>query len=308
MRGGVLWCFLRELRARNWQPRWRGIATAKRAAEALDLANATVTTCVRNLEKHLDVTLINRDTRRLHLTEEGQLYLPRARELLQSVARTEEEVRTRLGELRGWLHIETPISLGHALLCPALPAFAQRYPEISAAITLTNQPHHMIERGIDVAIRMDHVEDADLVARPVYESIYVVCCTPALAKTLPAHPGELDPRRCIGILADERRHANAWVLEKDRERVEIRPGGPLHFNSSDALLQAARSGVGLAHVLDIFAHRLLDVGELVQAYPDWKTTAKTFYAVTAKWRTSSASASTHKFAYIPRAAAARPTP
>ncbi|MBI4191009.1 MAG: LysR family transcriptional regulator [Betaproteobacteria bacterium] len=261
-----------------------------RAAESLDLANATVTTCVRNLERHLDVTLINRDTRRLRLTEEGQMYLPRARELLQSVARTEEEVRTRLGELRGWLHIETPISVGHALLCPALPAFAQRYPEISAAITLTNQPHHMIERGIDVAIRMDHVENADLVARPVYESRYVICCTPALAQTLPAHPAQLNPRRCIGILAEERRHANAWVLEKGQERLEIRPGGSLHFNTSDALLLAARSGVGVAHVLDIFAHRLLDSGELAQVYPDWTTTAKTFYAVTVKGRASSAKA------------------
>lgn len=259
-----------------------------RAAESLDLANATVTACVRNLEKHLDVTLINRDTRRVRLTEEGQMYLPRARELLQSVARTEEEVRTRLGKLRGWLHIETPISLGHALLCPALPAFALRYPEISAAITLTNQPHHLIEHGIDVAIRMDHVEDDDLVARPVYETSYVVCCTPALAKTLPAHPARLDLRCCVGIVAEGHRHANPWVLEKNGERVEIRPGGPLHFNSSDALVLTVRGGVGVGHVLDIFAHRLLDSGELVQVYPDWTTVTKTFYVVTAKDRARSA--------------------
>lgn len=259
-----------------------------RAAESLDLANATVTACVRNLEKHLEVTLINRDTRRFRLTEEGQMYLARARELLQSVARTEEEVRTRLGKLRGWLHIESPISLGHALLCPALPAFAARYPEISAAITLTNQPHHLIERGIDVAIRMDHVEDDDLVARPVYETSYVLCCTPALAKTLPSHPARLDLRRCIGIVAEGRRHANPWVLEKSGERVEIRPGGPVHFNSSDALVLATRSGIGLAHVLDIFVHRLLEAGELVQVYPDWTTMTKTFYVVTAKDRAKSA--------------------
>lgn len=259
-----------------------------RAAESLDLANATVTTCVRNLERHLDVTLINRDTRRLRLTEEGQMYLPRARELLQSVALTEEEIRTRVGELRGWLHIETPISLGHALLCPALPIFAQRYPEISASITLTNQPHHMIERAIDIAIRMDHVEDADLVARPIYESRYVVCCTPETAKSLPAHPGELDPRRCIGILPEERRHANPWTLQKEGETVEIHPAGPLHFNSSDALLLAAEGGVGVTCVLDIFANRRLDSGSLVQVYPEWTTQVKTFYLVTAKARGTSA--------------------
>jgi LysR family transcriptional regulator for bpeEF and oprC len=259
-----------------------------RAAESLNLANATVTTCVRNLERHLDVTLIHRDTRRLRLTEEGQLFLPRARELLQSLALTEEEVRTRVGELRGWLHVETPISLGHALLCPALPIFARRYPDISTAITLSNQPHHLIERAIDVAIRMDHVEDADLVARPIYESQYVICCTPEVARTLPAHPSELDSRRCLGILPEERRHANAWHLERGDEKIELRPDGPLHFNSSDALLIAAQSGVGLACVLDIFANRPLDAGTLVKAYPDWTLPVKTFYLVTAKGRANSA--------------------
>lgn len=259
-----------------------------RAAESLDLANATVTTCVRNLERHLGVTLINRDTRRLRLTEEGQLYLPRARQVLNSISHTEEEVRTWKGELRGTLHIETPISIGHALLCPALPTFARRHPEISTAVTLTNQPHHMIERAIDVAIRMDHVEDADLVARPVYEARYLMCCTPRLAAQLPDDPSALDPQRCLGILPEERRHPNVWKLSLGGRTIEIQPQGPLHFNSSDALLGAARSGIGVVHMLDIFANPLLESGELVRVYPDWQTAEKIFYAVTAKARTGSA--------------------
>jgi LysR family transcriptional regulator for bpeEF and oprC len=259
-----------------------------RAAESLDLANATVTTCVRNLERHLDVTLINRDTRRLRLTEEGQTFLLRARELLQAVARTEEEVRSQVGELRGRLHIEVPISLGHALLCPALPQFAKRYPEISTAVTLTNQPHHVIERAIDVAIRMDHVEDADLVARPIYESRYVVCCAPQMAANLPEHPGDLDRHRCIGILPEERRFANPWRLTRGDQAVDVRPEGPLHFNSSDALLMAAQSGAGVTCVLDVFVNGPLADGALVQVYPEWMTDVKTFYVVMAKSRIGSA--------------------
>ena len=259
-----------------------------RAASSLDLANATVTTCVRNLERHLDVTLIHRDTRRLNLTEEGAIFLERARGVLQAVGEAETEVRTRLGELRGSLHIEMPISIGHALLCPALPQFAQQYPQISAVVTLTNQPHHLIERAIDVAIRMDKVEDADLVARPIYEAYYVVCCTPALAAQLPEHPGELSPLQCLGILPEERRRSNPWLLERGDERLSIQPDGPLHFNSSDAILQAAKQGAGVVHVLDIFANRLLESGALVQVYKDWQTSVKTFYAVTAKPRATSA--------------------
>jgi LysR family transcriptional regulator for bpeEF and oprC len=259
-----------------------------RAAESLDLANATVTTCVRNLERHLGITLINRDTRRLRLTEEGQAFLVRARELLEAMARTEEEIRSQVGELRGRLHVETPISLGHALLCPALPEFAQRFPEISTALTLSNQPHHIIERGVDVAIRMDHVEDADLVARPIYESAYVLSCAPAVAATLPPHPGDIDRRRCIGILPEERRFANRWQLHRDGERIEIQPEGPLHFNSSDALRMATQQGVGVSCLLDVFVNPHLADGSLVQVYPEWTTPVKTFYVVTPKSRVGSA--------------------
>jgi len=259
-----------------------------RAAESLGLANATVSTCVRNLERHLNVTLINRDTRRLRMTEEGQTFLLRARELIQAVARAEEEIRSQVGELRGRLHVESPISVGHALLCPALPEFAKRYPEISAAVTLSNQPRHMIESAIDVAIRMDEVEDADLVARPIYESRYVVCCVPQMLASLPAHPSKLDPRMCIGILPEDRRHANPWTLKNGDEKVEIRPEGPLHFNSSDALRMAAQSGVGVTCLLDLFVNSQLADGSLVQVYPEWTNEFKTFYVVMPKSRVGSA--------------------
>ena len=135
---------------------------------------------------------------------------------------------------------------------------------------------------------MDHVEDADLVARPIYESRYVVCCTPRTAPTLPKHPKDLDARLCLGILPEERRHPNGWRFQRDQETVELQPTGPLHFNSSDALLIAAESGIGLACVLDIFANRRLDAGTLVPVYSDWTLPIKTFYLVTQKARANSA--------------------
>lgn len=259
-----------------------------RAAESLDLANATVTTCVRNLENHLGVTLIHRDTRRLNLTEEGTLFLERARGILRAVEDAESEVQTRLGDLRGKLHIEMPISVGRALVGPALPEFAARYPGLSTAITLSNEPNHVIANGIDVAIRMDRVEDAGLVAKPIYEMSYIVCCAPALAAKLPAHPADLPPRMCLGIQPEDRRTPNPWQLTRGKESIVIQPDGPLHFNSSDALLDAVRDGSGVGCVLDVLVNRMLASRELVQVYPDWQTDTKTFYVVTAKHRATAA--------------------
>ena len=231
-----------------------------RAAISLNVSKATVTTCVRNLEQHLGAPLIHRHTRRVQLTEEGAVYLTRVRDVLQSVAHSEDEIRLHLGELTGSLHVECPISIGHALLCPALGRFAQRYPDISTSITLTNQRHNLIERAIDVAIRIDTVEDASLVARPVYEARYMVCCTPQLHARLPVSPADLDPRLCMGILPGERRYPVPWRLQRGEEQLIIQPAGALHFNSSDALLESALNDSGVVYVLDVFARRYLQSG------------------------------------------------
>lgn len=259
-----------------------------RAAESLDLANATVTACVRNLEQSLGVTLIHRDTRRLHLTEQGEKYLESARAILCAVEDSERAVRNQLGELRGPLHVETPISFGHAILCPALPSFAERHPGISTAVTLTNQPHNLIEKAIDVAIRMDRVEDSGLIAKPIYEARYLVCATPELAASLPEHPGDLDPMLCLGVLPEERRTSNPWELKRGDETVLLHPQGRLHFNSNDALVNAALHGAGVICVLDIFANRFIQAGELAPVYPEWQTRSRTFYAVTTRARNDSA--------------------
>jgi LysR family transcriptional regulator for bpeEF and oprC len=259
-----------------------------RAAESLDLANATVTACVRNLEQSLGVTLIHRDTRRLHLTEQGEKYLESAREILRAVDDAEIEVRSQLGELRGALVVETPISFGHAFLCPALNGFAERHPGISTMVTLTNQPHNLIEKAIDVAIRMDRVEDAGLIARPIYEAHYIVCATPEVAAGLPEHPADLNRRDCLGVLAEERRTSNPWVLTRGDENVAVQPSGTLHFNSNDAVVNAALHGAGVIHVLDIFVLRAIEQGTLVPVYTDWATRCRTFYSVTTRARNDSA--------------------
>jgi len=155
-------------------------------------------------------------------------------------------------------------------------------------VTLTNQPHHLIEGAIDVAIRMDQIEDANLVARAIYESRYVVCCAPQTASSLPERPSEIDRHRCIGILPEDRRFVNPWSLKRDEEEIEIRPNGPMHFNSSDELVAAVQHGDGVTCVLDVFVNRQIAEGTLVQVYPEWTTTVRTFYVVMAKSRVGSA--------------------
>lgn len=253
-----------------------------KAASSLDLANATVTACVRNLEKHLGVTLIQRNTRHLYLTDEGTLFFPRCQEVLNSVAHAESEIRAEDGKVRGALSLEMPISLGHALICPALSLFTQSHPLVSVSISLTNQPRDLIKHAIDIAIRMDHVEEADLVAKPIYETRYVICGAPDLARDLPASPAALEPALCLGLVSENPRGASDWIFHRGEDHVTVTPKGTQNFNTSDALVEAALRGAGLIYVLDIFVKQHIATGRLVQLYEDWTTSERIFYAVTAK--------------------------
>jgi LysR family transcriptional regulator for bpeEF and oprC len=251
-----------------------------RAAESLDLANATVTSSLRNLEAHLGVTLIQRNSRHLHLTEEGRLFLPRCQEILKSVAHAETEVNGYAAGVSGTLRVESPFSIGRNLLCPMLPELTRRYPGLSVSMMLTNAPPNPDERTTDIAIRMDRVEDVDLVGQPIYEARYVVCAAPALAASLQAaSPRDLDPAQCLGLFVEGSHVPNPWIFTQGDDEVEIHPQGPLQFNNAESLIQAALQEFGLIHVLDVFVVELIDQGKLVELFPGWQTGKRTFHAV-----------------------------
>ena len=257
-----------------------------RAAESLDLANATVTSSVKNLEKYLGVTLMQRNTRLLRPTDEGKIYYDRCVNLLRDVEQAEIEIKGQSGKVHGTLRVELPIAFAKALICPVLPAFAEKFPLLSIAMALTDHPQSLIERGTDVAIRMDHVDDADLVARAIYRARYTVCGAPSLLDSMeiPKTPRELDPKRCLGLLIPESFCARTWEFSSEDEQYNVIPEGQLNFNNSEALTQAALEGKGLIYVLDIFVNKLIMEGALVELFQEWTTASRTFYLVTPRAR------------------------
>ena len=128
------------------------------------------------------MTLIQRNTRHLNLTDEGRVFLPKCQAILNAVAEAEANVNISSQGISGPLRIEAPFALGQSLLCPAVVEFSRQHPQVNVSVTLTNNPQRLIESGTDIAIRMDRVEDADLVGRPIYEAKYIVCASPERAK------------------------------------------------------------------------------------------------------------------------------
>ncbi|WPB55923.1 LysR family transcriptional regulator [Xylophilus sp. GOD-11R] len=258
-----------------------------RAAESLDQANAATTTWVRNLERHLGVTLINRDTRRFGLTEEGQAYLLHAREILARVARADDEVRRRAGRPAGRLHLQASVSLGSALLCPRLPDFAKAYPGIRTSLSLGSAAGRSTDQAFDVALRLDATPEPDLLTESVCESAHVVCFAPSWKGVLPPHPRDIEPRACIGVLQPGQPASRPWEFIRGDESVQVRPGGALHFNSGHDALAAALAGVGVACVLDLLACHHLRSGALVRAYADWQMPVRVLHFVSPRSRAGS---------------------
>jgi LysR family transcriptional regulator for bpeEF and oprC len=154
------------------------------------------------------------------------------------------------------------------------------------ALRLTDHPEGLIESGTDMAICIDSVNDADLVARPLYQAHYIACTTPALLEQLghPQHPAELDPAHCLGLFRQSSFTGTPWKFQKAGEHHELQPAGKLNFNSTDALIDAALADQGFIYVLDVFVNRLIAQGKLVELFPDWETFERTFFTVTPKSR------------------------
>ncbi len=252
-----------------------------RAASQLDLANASVTTCIRNLETHLGVTLLQRSTRHIHLTDEGALYYERCRSILGQVDEAEAAAAGSRTQLRGSLRVELPIALGHLIVGPALSDFAAQHPDLRLLVNLTNSTENLIRRGVDIALRMDEVDDGDLVARWIYEARHVLCAAPSFLaqQQRPQRPQDIDPRLCIGFAASPASKVREWEFRRGEETHRITPAGTLFFNSSDALLKTAVRGAAMVYVLDVLAQSYLKNGELVVLLPEWSTLRRTFYAV-----------------------------
>jgi LysR family transcriptional regulator for bpeEF and oprC len=252
-----------------------------RAANQLDMANASVTSCVQNLEKHLRVTLLQRSTRHLHLTEEGEAFYERCRSILAEVEEAEASVVTAKEGLRGTLKIEMPIAVGHSLLSPAFAEFCKRYNGIRIIATLTNEVETLVGRGIDVAIRMEETNEVDNVARRIYQSKYIVCGSPEFFRQhkVPRTAHDINPAWCLGLSAPPTGRFFEWKFSKGADSLAIHPEGRLAFNSSDALIQAASRSAGLIYVLDVLARSALESGRLIQILADWETAARSFYVV-----------------------------
>lgn len=238
-----------------------------RAAEQLGLANSAVSRSVKKLEMKLGVSLLNRTTRQLSLTEEGERYFRRVQGILQEMAAAENEILEARSIPRGLLRIDaaTPVVLHY--LMPLIKPFRERYPEMTLSLVSSETFINLIERKVDVAIRVGNLTDSSLRARPLFTSYRRLIASPAyLAQHgMPETVEALLEHICIGFT--EPMTLNSWpVTCCDGQLLEISPN--LSSNSGETIKQLCLSGNGIACLSDYMIDKEIARGELVEVLAD----------------------------------------
>jgi DNA-binding transcriptional LysR family regulator len=221
------------------------------AAEDVGLTPSAVSKLITRLEQRLGVRLVNRTTRRLALTAEGETYLERTREILDAIASAESEIAATRSSPRGHLRVHTLPLLATDHLGPALPKFLARYPHITLDFLVTNRAVDLIGENVDIALRTGHLDDSTLVARKIVDLRQVVCASPKyLARHgHPSQPSDLARHCCLTFSRIP--GSTAWSFRVDGKEVSVNVKGSIGADSAGILLRLAIEGAGIVRLGEI---------------------------------------------------------
>ncbi len=253
------------------------------AAREMDLTPPAVSKRLAKIEERLGVRLLNRTTRRLALTGEGEVYLDHARRILADIAEMERLVASGRDEPRGLLRVNAPLGFGRAFVGPAVSAFVARFPEVEVRLHLTDRPVPLPNEAIDVGIRFGDLPDSRLIARRVAANRRVLCAAPAYLDRAgrPRAPADLARHACI-VLRQNDDPYGVWRLARGKESETVKVHGPLSTNDGEVALGWARDGHGILMRAEWNVAADLAGGALEEVLPGWSLPPADIHAVYAE--------------------------
>lgn len=244
------------------------------ASRDLDLTPSALSKLVTRMEDRLGVRLMNRTTRKLALTAEGEAYFASAKRILTDIEEAEAEVTRFSAQPKGLLRINVGVAFAMHQLVKALPRFLERYPDIELEITVTDRVVDLIEEGADVAIRTGNLRDSSLIAKKICDLHRVICASPAYLKKhgVPKSPEDLSHHNCVSISgAPQLRRWPFDTVDTSNGQNGIRSvdvTGNVSANNAETLLQLAATGVGIIRLSDVIVAESIRAGSLVPLLMD----------------------------------------
>lgn len=255
------------------------------AARALDMSPAAVTRLVGDLEQHLGARLMQRTTRKLALTDAGEVYLLRVRGILHEIDDAEAAVGSSTQELQGTVHVLASPLLATYFLAPHIGKWRERYPKVALDISVDPFPQSRVDEFDVTFMAVDEGYDASVVARPLARTEWILCAAPAYLKRAgtPLKPQDLARHDYLKFPwqqggGSSNRRLRLGPLHGEGEAVEVDMPVVLQSVSFDVLYRAALNGAGIAVLSRLLVAPHLASGELVHLLPDWMFGRSTIYA------------------------------
>lgn len=248
------------------------LGSFSRAAAALHMPRARVTTVIQELESHLGTRLLNRTTRRVSVTDDGAVYHQRALALVQDIDELEGVLKRASTKPVGRLRVDVPAAVGRHVLAPALPAFAQRHPGIALELGSTDHPLDLIAEGVDCMIRGGLVYDESLVAKPLGRMPVVTCAAPQYLERYgePKRLDDLERHRFVNFFSAKTGRVFPFDFAKGEELRQVSRPHHVAANDADTYIAAGLAGMGLMQIpcsRQVREH--LAAGRLQRVLADW---------------------------------------
>ncbi|WP_068082665.1 LysR family transcriptional regulator [Polycladidibacter stylochi] len=249
------------------------------AATATCVPRSTLSKRVQMLEAALELRLIERNTRKLRLTQDGELLLERAARLIAEADDLERLMRDRNEEPRGRLRVSVPVMFGQEMMGQIAAAYTQKWPETEIDVVLTDRRSDLIEEDFDCAIRIGPLKDSNNIARCLAWSRTVLVASPRLAAGLDLQSG-LDAFSAWPTIAFAPAGTPLpWTLENQTRQIELSPKSAITFANMHAVRAAAIAGGGVALIPAFLVYEALADGRLVQLLTDWRGPASSINIV-----------------------------
>ncbi|MEQ8440846.1 MAG: LysR family transcriptional regulator [Alphaproteobacteria bacterium] len=235
------------------------------AARALKLTPSAVSKQIGRLEDRLGVRLLNRTTRQLSATEEGEAFYQRCVRILTDMEEAELAVSQRHAWPRGTLRVNCGVAFGKHQISPMIPEFLERYPDVNVEMTLTDQLADLVEEGQDVAIRFGKLQDSSMVARQLAVSRRAICCSPEYLERMgePKHPSELTSHNRLGFATAI--HLNEWIFKlEDGSEFPVKAEGNFTANNGETIHEMVLAGLGIARLAEFLVGPEVNEGKLVR--------------------------------------------
>lgn len=249
------------------------------AANAMQLSKAAVSRYVGELEARLGVRLLNRTTRSLSLTEDGEVFYLRCKELIGGVESAEAEITSRTAEAIGQLKVNVPVSFGILHLAQVWPEFKAAHPKVTFDVTLSDRVTDIVEEGFDLAIRIAQMPNSSLISRKLATTRIVMCASPEylMRAGTPTHPSDIAGHAVIAYSYWSAK--NEWEFTGPEGTVSVKTSPCIRTNNGDTCRTAALMHQGIILQPTFMVGEDLAAGRLVEICPEYRVMELGVYAV-----------------------------